>query len=190
MAKTTVYIALAIGAQEPAYPAYVAFRSPYRFVSGVVTVLPEPSPVALAEDGTGSVAVDPGVWLVDEVLPTQVIRRAVVVPESAGIVQYSSLVEVASPIEIGYGPTWAATVLQDVSRILTQLTEARTAAESAAESAAEDAALAASVGTTNLIYTNGAYPPRPSITPAGFARYVGPVPPNDAQPGDEWKDNS
>lgn len=105
MAKTTVYIALALGAQEPAYPAYVAFRSPFRFVSGATVVLPEPSPVALAQDGTGTVSVDPGIWLVDEILPTQVFRRAVVVPESAGVIQYSNLVEVTNPVELGYGPS-------------------------------------------------------------------------------------
>lgn len=112
MAKTTIYIALAIGAEEPAYPAYVAFRSPFRFVSGSLVVLPEPSPVALASDGTGTVAVDPGIWLVDEILPTQVFRRAVVVPEATGIVNYSTLVEVTSPIELGYGPSWAALAQQ------------------------------------------------------------------------------
>lgn len=112
MAKTTVYIALTIGPQLPAYPAYVAFRSPYRFVAGSTLVLPEPSPVALSPEGTATVAVDPGVWLVDEILPTQVIRRAVVVPATAGVVQYTQLTEVSSPVEIGYGPTWAQTALQ------------------------------------------------------------------------------
>lgn len=112
MTKTTVYIALALGAQQPAYPAYVAFRSPFRFVSGNTVVLPEPAPVALAADGTGTVAVDPGIWLVDEILPTQVFRRAVVVPESTGVVQYANLIEVTNPVELGYGPSWAAIAQQ------------------------------------------------------------------------------
>lgn len=111
MAKTTIYVDLNIGAQEPAFPAYIAFRSPYRFVSGSTTVLPEPSPVALAADGTGTISVDPGVWLVDEILPTQIFRRAVVVPASAGLVQYSSLTEVTDRAELGFVPTWAAAVL-------------------------------------------------------------------------------
>lgn len=120
---TTIYISLAIGAQEPAFPAWLAFRSPYRFVSGATVVLPEPAPVALAADGTGTVSVDPGVWLVDEILPTSVIRRAIVVPQSDVVVQYSSLAEVVNPVEIGYGPTWAATAVRAAM-------EARAAADS------------------------------------------------------------
>lgn len=133
MAKTTVYIALALGAQEPAYPAYVAFRSPFRFVSGITVVLPEPSPVALAEDGTGIVAVDPGVWLVDEVLPTQIFRRAVIVPASSSPVNYSQLVEVTSPVEIGYGPTWASTAMIAAQQAITAA-EAASAAASGLQS--------------------------------------------------------
>lgn len=126
MAKTTIYIALTIGAQQPAYPAYIVFRSPYRFSDGKTITLPEPDPIALAQDGTAVISVEPGVWLVDEVLPTQVFRRAVLVPESATVVRYAELLEVTNPVEIGYGPTWAATALAAAG-------DARVSADSASD---------------------------------------------------------
>lgn len=129
MPKTTVYIALAIGAQEPANPAYVVFESPYRFVSGATVVLPEPAPVALNPDGTGSVAVDPGVWLVTEVLPTQTLRRAVYVPESIPPVQYADLLEVTQPADVGYAPTWAALAQAAAAATALALAEVRAIAE-------------------------------------------------------------
>lgn len=130
MAKTTIYISLAVGGQVPAAPAYVAFRSPYRFVADDgAMVLPEPSPVALAADGTGAVAVDPGVWLVEEILPTNVYRRAVVVPVSATPVQYSNLEEVTSPVEIGFGPSWAAAALQAAAAASASADRAENAAD-------------------------------------------------------------
>ena len=168
MAKTTIYIALTVGAQLPAYPASVAFRSPWRFVSGNTVVLPEPAPVLLARDGTGVIAVDPGVWLVDEILPTQTIRRAVVVPEAETPIPYSSLAEVTDPAELGYAPTWAAAVLA--------------AAVAAQASAAEAVASVADLGDPIVlgVLDHDETPPFPGIflrrpEPSGEGG-VGPVP--------------
>lgn len=117
MPKTTVYIAITVGPQAPpAGPSYVVWHSPYRFTNGSTVNLPEPAPTRLDEAGTGVVSIDSGVWIVDEVLPTQVIRRAVFVPESASTVLYGDLREVTDPVELGFGPTWAQTALEAAQR--------------------------------------------------------------------------
>ena len=41
-----------------------------------------------------------------------------------------------------------------------------------------------------LVYTNGAYPPRPAGLVGGQVRYIGPVQPSDWLPNDEWVNNS
>lgn len=148
MAKTTIYIELQIGAHEPAARASIVFRTPYRYVDDATVTLPEPAPVILDEDGTGYVTLDAGVWLVDEVLPTQVIRRAVSVPvSSGGTVRYADLTEISNPVEIGFGPSWAA-VAYNAAR------EAEIARDETAEILATDGFIRkATVGLLNAVFT-------------------------------------
>lgn len=185
MAKTTIYISLAVGPQVPAGDAYVVFRSPHRFVSGSTVVLPEPEPVALAADGTGVVSVDAGVWLVDEILPTQTIRRAVSVPASSTTVLYSSLLEVTNPVDIGYGPTWAATAQSAAGAALDAAAEVEATAETINALIQQALDAAAAIGEAGvLVLTTDDPDPVWNGTPVPFFRYDPPEPPEEPEPAD------
>lgn len=138
MPKTTVSVQLLAGPGVPVSPGFVRFRVPFRKVDsetdGVVT--PAPAPQQLDANGRAIVSVDPGVWLVDEILPGYAHTRAVLVPTSSTTVNYADLDEVDNPDYIdGFGPTWAtqakqAAVEAEIAAVAAEL--ARQAAERAA----------------------------------------------------------
>lgn len=103
-----VLISLRVGANIPRSPSYVLWEAASRIVNGNTVIVQAPAPVALDSKGEGSVDVPAGVWFVTEIVPGRVpLRRAVAVQPSDAAVQYSTLPEVSSPADVGFGPTWA-----------------------------------------------------------------------------------